>query len=79
MGETALSCGVLQGLVKVASGTFDRVFHRSTVFAIFSSQVVGSGRISRELDIGAGSSLDSAGNADLVVFGYNFIESKCFL
>ena len=46
-------------------------------FAIFLSHVVGSGRISRELNVGVGSSLDSVGNADLVVFGFSFVETKC--
>ena len=61
------------------SGTFDRGFRRSPEFAIFLSHVVGSGRISRELNLRAGSSLDSAGNADLVVFGFTFVETTCFL
>ena len=61
------------------SGAFDRVFRRSAVFAIFLSHVVGPGRISRELNVGAGSSLNSAGNADLVVLGFSFVDTKCFL
>ena len=58
------------------SGTLDLVFRRSAVFSIFLSHVVGPGRISRELNVGAESSLDSAGNADLVVFGFSFVETK---
>ena len=50
--------------VKLRAAGFDNIFRRSPVFAIFLSHVVGSGSISRELNIGAGSSLDSAGNAD---------------
>ena len=58
----------------IKPGPFDRVFRRSPLFffAIFLSHVVGSDRISRELNIGAGSSLDSAGNAALVVFWVQF-------
>ena len=73
----AESCGVLEGLAKVLSGTFDLVFRRSAVFAIFLSHVVGPGRLSRELNVGDESSLDSAGNA--VVFGFGFVETKCLL
>ena len=73
------SCGVLEGLATVVSSTSDLVFRRSAVLAIFLSHVVGPGRISRELNVGAESSLDSAGSADLVVFGFSFVETKCVL
>ena len=49
-----------------------------TAFSDGLCNLFGLGRLSRELNIGAGSSRDSAGNAGLVVvFGFSFLETKC--
>ena len=65
-------------LAKAVRGTFDPVFRRSPDFTILLSHVVGSGRISRELNVGVGNSLDSAGNAEFSGFRVQFRRKEVF-